>query len=1130
MDAGAFRKLEHREHVLLRPGMYIGSVQAEPVTMYVLDEERGRMVAEEVSLCPGLAKIFDEIIVNAVDHSTRTRKQSGAAPVKKIDIVIDSETGILEVANDGDGIPVAPAEAVYGNVYVPELIFGHMLSGSNFDDEEERTVGGQNGIGAKACNIFSRWFQIETVDDRAKLSYTQRFEDNMTVIGKPVMKKATRKPFTRVRFLPDYARFATGSSAGLTRDMFRVLQRRAYDVTAVTDADVSVSLNGKRIDVRSFERYVDLFVGGRGDAGRAYERVADGWEVAVALTDGSGMQHVSFVNGICTLRGGKHVDYVSQQVVKRVADLFVQKSSKKSGASSNVKPQFIRDNLFLFVKATVPNPTFDSQSKDTLTTPSGKFGVKIDLSDRFVEKVYQLPGLVDRIVALSETAAQGKLSKTDGAKRGTIYGLPKLDDAEWAGTSNSSSCTLILTEGDSAKASALAGLAVVGRQKWGVYPLRGKILNVCDVSSDRVASNAEIAAIKKILGLQSGKTYESTTDLRYGRLMIMTDADHDGSHIRGLLFNLFYMQWPSLLKLDGFMTALLTPVVKVKVKKARGEQQQLSFYNVKAFEEWCQEHWSSSTCSSKYYKGLGTSTAEEARDWFREMRVANYRYTEDSAAAISLSFDKKRADDRKAWLQGYDARRTLDYSVVADVPFEDFVHNELIHFSQYDLTRSIPSMIDGLKVSQRKALFGCFKRNMKKGEEVRVAQLAAYVSEQSAFHHGESSMQGTIVSMAQAFVGSNNVPLLHGVGQFGSRLCGGSDAASPRYIYAAMPEVTRLIFRKEDDAVLEYMEDDGLSIEPVHYVPVIPMLLVNGAVGIGTGYSTNVPCHDPIDVIDAILSIISDDASHVPDLVPWYRGFTGSLIQHKGKLSSRGILSKTTNTKLRITELPLGTWTEDFKKELEELVEKHADVKSFSNASTDDRVDFTLTFATAAALNSWLAPADDDGVTRIEKELKLVGQKFLSTSNMHAFDSRGVIRKYRDAQEVLSEFVDVRLTTYSKRKASQIRDLEAVISLLQQKVRFLDVLLVGAPEKLDLQDKAAGELDADLEALGFERVDGSFRFLTGMAISSMTKDKRSELAEELRQRKAELAALQALTERALWRKDLQELAEHLRQR
>lgn len=557
-EAAAYRKLSHREHVLLRPNVYVGSAVPEPVSAWLFDSDSGTMQRrDDVQYVPALLKVFDEIVVNSIDHATRTRQrlaqqgapsqQGGVQVVKRIDVSIDRAAGgVIAVSNDGDAIPVENHAEL--GVYVPEMIFGHLLTSTNYDDDggadcgggSMRTIGGQNGIGAKACNILSKWFEVEVVDSVRRLKYVQRFEDHMAKTLPPtVVRSAARRSSLTVRFLPDYGRLGMPDGC-LSDDMYAMMVKRVYDATAVTDADVAISLDGRRLEVRSFERYVDLYVGARTAAQRAYERPCDGWEVAAALSDGSGLQQVSFVNGVATLRGGRHVDHVVGQMCRRLCDMIAQRANRggKGAMPSPPKLQYVRDNLLVFVRATVPGAAFDSQSKEALTTPVSRFGAKVELSDAFVDKLYRIDGLVERVVGLSGVAAEREARKTDGSKRVTVS-VPKLDDADWAGTAKSGQCTLILTEGDSAKASAVAGLAVVGRQRFGVFPLRGKVMNVCDLGADRVTANAEISAIKKILGLQTGRVYQSTAELRYGRVMLMTDADTDGSHIKGLVMNLF---------------------------------------------------------------------------------------------------------------------------------------------------------------------------------------------------------------------------------------------------------------------------------------------------------------------------------------------------------------------------------------------------------------------------------------------------------------------------------------------------------------------------------------------------------------------------------------------------------------
>jgi DNA topoisomerase II len=460
----------------------------------------------------------------------------------------------------------------------------------------------------------------------------------------------------------------------------------------------------------------------------------------------------------------------------------------------------------------VENPAFDSQTKENLTLKSEKFGSKCQLDDKFMKKVFTC-GVVDNILSWHSFKQQKDLKKQDGAKRSRLVGIPKLDDANDAGGRGSEQCTLILTEGDSAKALAISGLSVVGRDKYGVFPLRGKLLNVRDANHAQIMNNAEIKAISQILGLQHGKKYDSAKSLRYGHLMIMTDQDHDGSHIKGLVINYLHHYFPSLLKVPGFLLEFITPIVKA----TKGNRTQ-TFYTMPEFTTWCTSlsnnlrGW-----TIKYYKGLGTSTAKEAKDYFSHLsdHVKEFVWRDDADGdAIDMVFAKKRVDERKEWLEAFEPGTYLDHTAKT-IDLKTFVHHELILFSRADIERSIPSVMDGFKPGQRKILYSCFKRNLK--ADIKVAQLAGYVSEHSAYHHGEASLAATIVGLAQDFVGANNVNILHPSGQFGTRLQGGKDSASPRYIFTRLAGLTRKVFREEDDCLLHYLQEEGQSIEPEWY-------------------------------------------------------------------------------------------------------------------------------------------------------------------------------------------------------------------------------------------------------------------------------------------------------------------------
>jgi DNA topoisomerase-2 len=1110
VDLGSkYVKLDQREHVLHRPGMYIGSIEQDICETWVYEPTSQKMVKKPITYIPGLLKIFDEILVNAIDHSVRLKTfkatDNDVQLMKHIKVVMNKETGVIEVLNDGDGIEVVVHPE--HKIYIPQLIFGNLLTSSNYNDNEERTIGGTNGVGGKVTSIYSEYFEIETVDRVRKLLYTQRFEKNMTITHPPKITKCTKKPYTCIRFKPEYERFKL---THLTDDMYDLFTKRVFDACAVTDNDISIYLNDVKLDYKNFEKYVDLYIGAKSEHTRVYEQVNDRWEIIASYNNFNGFDQVSFVNGIWTIRGGKHVEYILNQIVKRLSEMIAKKNK-----NTNIKPQNIKDNLILFIKSTIVNPTFDSQSKETLTTPFSKFGSKAELSDKFIEKLYKT-GIVDKILEICEHNNNKDLAKTDGKKKSVIKGIPKLDDANWAGTAKSKECTLILTEGDSAKTMVIAGLSQVGRDKYGVFPLKGKLMNVKDTNVKKIMDNEEITNLKKIIGLETNKKYVSVDDLRYGKIMLCTDQDNDGTHIRGLLFNLFHTLWPSLFQMENFLISMLTPIVKVTHNKKKNET--FSFYCLTDYENWKKQQEETNTFKDwkiKYYKGLGTSTNDEAKQYFKDLKIVTYKYDKDSDFCLELAFNKSKADDRKLWLSEYDRNDILDYTNT-EVKYEEFINRELIHFSNYDLERSIPSMVDGFKVSQRKVLYGCFKKNLVENE-MRVAQLASYVSENACYHHGEASLQGAITAMAQNFVGSNNINLLRPNGQYGTRVHGGRDAGAPRYIYTLLEKVSLIIFNKQDHAILKYMDDDGIAVEPEYYVPIIPMILVNGALGIGTGFSTNIPSFNPKDITNILKQLLQVDDEEVMEPVeikPWYMGFTGTIEKHNDKYVSRGRFQKLSATKLEVNELPIGTWTQDFKELLESMLDK--DLKQYESYYTDKKISFILHFSNSDTLNSYMT-IDNNGFTKFENDFKLVSSKMLGMTNMYLYNSQGQIQKYDTPFDIIRDFYNVRLSFYTKRKEYLCKQLEDDMKILENKMRFIKSVV---SEELQVSKFKKIELEEHLRRNDYLCVNDCFDYLLRIPIYNLTIDKVEELEKEYNNIKHSHENIMGQSEKQMWLDEL----------
>lgn len=1107
-----------KQHILDNPDTYIGSVESVDADTWVLDGEK--IVQRNIHYIPGLFKLFDEGIVNCRDHVVRMKSKvdtnvENAIPVSYIDIHIEDD-GTITMINDGNGIDVAQKDGVW----IPELVFGHLRTSTNYNKEEKKIVGGKNGFGFKLVLIWSSYGRIETVDHIRGYKYIQEYKNNLDEICKPSITKCKNKPYTKITFKPDFARLGID---GLTPDMLSLLKKRVYDISAVTDKNIKVKYNSELLPIKNFEQYVNMYIGDKTASPRVYEVDESGrWEYAVALTPTSEFVQVSFVNGIHTSKGGKHVEYILYQIVRKLVE-YIEKKKKIKVNSATIKEQ-----LILFLRCDIENPAFDSQTKDCMNTPYSKFGSRCEVSDKFIEKVAKL-GVMDGALQLTEVKENKAAKKTDGVKSKSVRGIPKLTDANWAGTDKSRDCMLILCEGDSAKAGILSGLSSNDRNVVGVYPLKGKLLNVRGEPIKKIADNKEITEIKQILGLVSGKQYNDIHDvnqhLRYGKVLFMTDQDLDGSHIKGLCINLFACQWPSLAQIPGFIGFMNTPILKAK----KGNNV-VNFYNDGEFEQWKEQNdmkgW-----DIKYYKGLGTSTGKEFKEYFEHKKLVAFQFSgEDSENAIDMVFNKKRADDRKDWLKYYNRESYLDTSKQS-IPYEEFIHRELIHFSKYDCDRSIPSLMDGMKISQRKILFAAFKRNLT--SEIKVSQFSGYVSEHSGYHHGEASLNAAIVGMAQNFVGSNNINLFVPNGQFGTRLQGGKDSASERYIFTLLNKITRTIFQANDGPILTYLNDDGLLVEPVYYAPIIPMILVNGSKGIGTGFSTDIMCYNPVQIIEYLQNKLTGVVEVDSSFVPYYEGFAGTItdIGNGTKFLMRGTYEKIGPDKIRVTELPVGYWTEDFKEKLEELAapieDKDKDkklpaiIKDYEDMSKDTNIDFTITFA-KGKLQELESAKGDHGCNGLEKLLKLYSTN--STTNMHLFDAKDTLQKYEKVTDIIDAYYEVRLQLYQTRKEYMIKELESELVLLSNKARYITENLEGT---IDLRKKKKDEIVDMLTKKGYNVIgeDVEYKYLLKMPMDSVTEENVEKLNKEHDHKKAELERVKSTTTHKMWFDELERLRE-----
>jgi len=1152
------------EHILSASDTYIGSTKSDPKKMFVFDESNEKIIEETINYVPGLFKIFDEILVNARDQTVRDKT------CKNININIDKTTGEISVSNDGVSIPIEMHNTY--KIYVPEFIFSRLLSSQNYDTKGKQ-VGGKNGYGAKLANIYSKKFIVHIIgvdSSNKKLEYKQEFRNNMYDIGKPEINKVVGKvsTMTKISFIPDYERF---EMKGLSNDMYSLMIKRCYDVAACTDKSVSININGEKIKCKDFQDYINLYqkdnieeivessdndsedkVPKNVSSKTVYEKINSRWEVGITFNVNSGDKYISFVNGISTFNGGTHMKHVVDLVINKIIEYI---NAKKNYKSLKISPATIKQYLTFFVNCIIEDPGFDSQTKETMnsrisdwcTCGNSCVDVKCEINDAFIKKLCDgKNGLVDEVVSISAFKESRELVKSDGKKVSSLRDIEKLNDAKFAGTKNSHLASIILCEGDSANGFVNSGISVIGSERYGSFPLKGKVINPRNSTINKLKNNKELINIKKILGLQQGVKYEDVSKLRYGSIIILTDQDTDGSHIKGLLINMFELFWPELLKIKGFIKCYNTPIVKAwKISNPKIIK---NFYSIPEYEKW-NETDGGSTWGHKYYKGLGTSTPLEAKESFKmfDDNLVQFEWTGNnqdndiddnnnlSHLAIVKAFDKKKADDRKIWLKQFDKTKMIEYKPKMTMTYTDFIDKELIVFSNDNNIRAIPSLIDGLKPSTRMIMFSMFKRGRNAKKEVKVAQLAGYVSENTAYHHGEVSLQETIVGLAQNYTGSNNINMLQPIGIFGFRRHGGNEHAQARYIYTKLDPITPYIFREEDDDVLIYNYDDDRKVEPENYAPIIPMVLINGSRGIGTGFSTNIPPHNPVDVIENLKRMLNGKT--ILEMSPWYNGFLGTITKNiDSKKTSYTINGKyeINGNKVHITEIPIvDNNIHDYETMIDKKVcltkDDNLKILDFDKPPNNNKIDMTITFK-----GNELQKLYKDG--SLEKFLGLTQN--LTVSNLHVFDRNGKIIKCNSTNEILEKYFEYRLELYGIRKEYYLRKLKNDLDIAKYKVKFIKevnaktIVLANKDTKevsILLKEKSYPVLSTNINKdINNDDDDDelntlSYKYLLDMQMKSMTKDNIAKLENTMEKCQILYDEYDKMTPKDIWNKELDEL-------
>jgi DNA topoisomerase-2 len=1087
MNVEDFKALDYITHVRTRPDIYVGGCTTQRVDEWVYDMDAQEMVyTQGLVYNEALLKIIFEVIDNAVDSSVRSKQ---ACTIR-----VHVHGNEVRVENDGPGIPIACVDIGTGTeAYIPTTIFSVPMSGSNFKEDREGI--GMNGIGVKATNIFSRKFDVECITGGQK--FTQSWTDGMRVCTPPRVRTCARADRVRVAFEPDLAYFTREDNecnvSNVERDLGPLIRTRLLGISCTQVAQARIFYNGTLIKARDFKAFIKLFTS------RPFfydtQECADGvhMEYGVACARRGVFEHESFVNTQRTpSEKSTHTRLVTSKVVGALVGAL-RAHAREGGAL--LGPAHITPHLHVFVNVRMRAPAFTSQTKVQLSSNIKGF----ELPARACTQAMKRSGLLEELArALQERARVHTARALNGTKSSHVH-VPKLDDAHIAGTRKSADATLFLVEGDSAKTFVSAGMSVIGRAKYGVFPLKGKVLNVLGTSRAKLTKNEEIANIMKIVGLQIGRTYESEEDmrtLRYGRVCFCGDADYDSYHIMGLLVTFFHTYWPALLQ-RGYLTRFISPLIRVRVGTHIH-----NFFTCGEYDAFARANEDlMRKARVKYYKGLGGHTREEVLGYFKQMEkvyLKDLTIQEDTPALIKHIFDPQEAAWRKNWLCGPAPARTLDYGARA-MRLTDFLQSEVYEFSMYNIQRAIPSAIDGLKISQRKILYTCLQ--LAPGS-YKVAQLASLVAARTNYAHGEASLQKTITGMAQSFAGSNNEPLLQEEGAFGSRMRAGADAASPRYIFTSLRARARALFK--DTEVLTYRMEENMRVQPEYYVPVLPMVLINGASGIATGFRSQVPCFNPVDIVHNIRALLQKQ--ELRPMVPWYGGTytTNEKTRDEGThWVFCGACTYEGDARTIVHELPIGVCIEDYKEKVLIPLVAQKKIKKFD-------VDHASENEPRFILHGHVP----------ESELKL--ECTMTKKCMNLLDREGRVRTFESPEEILVAWFHARLECIRDTRAHTLRTLRAQHAHVCTRARFIELCVRG---EIEIRGVRMEEVRARARAHGICEEDTT-EFM-GAPISSFTREKIDALHAQAKDLDSRVRALEAKTEKCIM---LEEIGANLKKR
>ena len=1115
MSRKNYKALNNLQHFLIRPTMWIDSVERQPRKAFVFDFQEKKCKLTTIHVPYGLERIFIELVSNACDNLNSSRRD-GYCDNQFIQVEMDRH--VISVTSGGFPIPIEMSE--YG-CYIPEFCFGRFLSGSNF--EENREDGGAHGIGCKATNASSNFFEVYVQDHIRRLQYCQRWYNQMSVVEPPQITPYQGSVSTvRITYQVNFQFFGYDPAQGYPDEAFALYARNLLDGSFTSRAPVK--FNGESYLYNSIKSYASLFFDVDSSTslpvtfyqwpvGTSIVRNEDGTEQSmnnllpeveiIAVSAINKGTTIGLANSIFNQEGGVHVNAALTALTSRLLDAINNTSKGKDQAEKKpedktgpkVTKEDIRKNIGLIVSVRVNSPQWNGQCKTKLQGPRPTISIPADSPIFNQIKKWDLCSYLKNLLKMKLVRKMIAGNKNQ-----------KLTErnARLAGTKSSEQCVLIICEGKSALnyCTCYIGNMNNGRDWFGVCPLKGKPKNVYDCEIDNLTKNDELALICRMLGAEPDLDYTIDANrrkLRYGKVVFMTDADIDGRHIKGLLIVLFRYFYPSLFE-AGIIIDYLTPVLK-----AVKSNESLLFYNEEMYRQWIVylgeeevKKW-----DIIYYKGLGSSEENDVAEHIRNPHWLTMIADQQADNYLKMMFDKNQPSARRDFYLGYKPELRPGPIINGYQDISHFVLTDMFDYTLANINRHLCSF-DGLNETSRKIIFTALKYKWPASRGAsrptkfeKIAVFSPKVISKTMYKHGES-IHDVVIRLARIFVGcGNNIPYLLKNGMFGSIDRGGKDAANYRYLSVQFNRwFAKSIFRDDDEIILKYQHCEGKQIEPYVYYPILPPCLINSMECIGTGWKSHIPTYHPLELAYHIMrrnqGVPMEQAG---ELIPWFRGFPGKIKLEK-KTKTKGtktnvnlfgsdmvIKNYVTTERHRIEihgsykitggdimspynvlveYLPVGVWNFDYVKRLKEMKEKNI-IQDYTDRSSDKSSSFVIqgyTNKSADGLHQ-MPSLEDLGLIRHQ-----------SLNNLYLIDEQSRPVRFETIEQLVDGFISWRLPFYQKRLDEQIRLKFIKIEELDQRARFIQAVLDGelVIVRGNRTARSAVEMEYDCDRLGLNKM------------------------------------------------------------